>query len=74
MMGDWILILGGLAFWLLAVLCVFRRDIVWRLYSLEPRWRKDNPERTEAWDAKTQRSAYIFVLLGMVFVALGLLI
>lgn len=74
MMGDGILILGGLAFWLLAVLCLFRRDIVWRLYSLEPRWRKDNPERTEAWDAKTQRSAYIFVLLGMVFVALGLLI
>lgn len=73
-MGDWILILGGLAFWVLAALCVFRRDIVWRLYSLEPRWRKDNPERTEAWDAKTQRSAYIFVLLGMVFVALGLLI
>ena len=73
-MGDWILILGGLAFWLLAGLCVFRRDIVWRLYSLEPRWRKDNPERTEAWDAKTQRSALIFVLLGIVFVALGLLI
>ncbi len=73
-MGDWILILGGLAFWLLAGLCLFRRDIVWRLYSLEPRWRKDNPERSEAWDAKTQRSAYIFVLLGMVFVALGLLI
>ncbi len=74
MMGDWILILGGLAFWLLAGLCVLRRDIVWRLYSLEPRWRKDNPERTEAWDKKTQRSALIFVLLGMVFVALGLLI
>ncbi len=73
-MGDWLLILGGLSFWLLAALCLFRRDIVWRLYSLEPRWRKDNPERTEAWDAKTLRSAYIFVLLGMVFVALGILI
>ena len=73
-MGDWILSLGGLLFWLLAVLCLFRRDIVWRLYSLEPRWRQDNPERTDAWDEKTQRSAYIFVLLGIVFVALGLLI
>ena len=73
-MGDWILILGGFVFWLLAVLCLFRRDIVWRLYSLEPRWRKDNPERTAAWDEKTRRSAYIFVLLGIVFVALGLLI
>ena len=73
-MGDGILILGGIAFWILAGLCAFRRDWVWRLYSLEPRWRKDNPERTEAWDAKTQRSAFVFALLGIVFVALGLLI
>ena len=73
-MGDGILILGGVAFWILGGLCCFRRDLVWRLYSLEPRWRADNPERTEAWDAKTRRSALIFALLGLVFVALGLLI
>ncbi len=73
-MGDWILILGGMAFWVLAGLCYFRRDLVWRLYSMEPRWRADNPERTEAWDAKTRRSALVFALLGVVFVALGLLI
>ncbi len=36
-MGDGILILGGVAFWILAGLCYFRRDLVWRLYSLEPR-------------------------------------
>ncbi|MDE2856119.1 MAG: hypothetical protein OXN88_18250 [Chloroflexota bacterium] len=73
-MGDWLLILGGIAFWILAGLCAYRRDLVWRLYSLEPRWRLDNPERTDAWDAKTRRSALIFALLGVVFVALGLLI
>ncbi len=73
-MGDGIMILGGIIFWILAGLCAFRRDLVWRLYSLEPRWRKDNPERTEAWDKKTRRSALIFVLLGVVFVALGLMI
>lgn len=73
-MGDGIMILGGIIFWILAGLCAFRRDLVWRLYSLEPRWRKDNPERTEAWDKKTGRSALIFVLLGVVFVALGLMI
>ena len=71
-MGDGILILGGMAFWLLGGLCYFRRDLVWRLYSLEPRWRADNPERTPAWEAKTRRSALVFVLLGFVFVALGL--
>ena len=73
-MGDGILILGGLAFWILGGLCRFRLDLVWRLYSLEPRWRKDNPDRTHAWEAKTKRSALYFVLVGMVFIALGLLI
>ena len=73
-MGDGIMILGGIAFWVLGGLCAFRRDLVWRLYSLEPRWRIDNPERTATWDAKTRRSALIFVLLGIVFVALGILI
>jgi hypothetical protein len=73
-MGDGILILGGIVFWILGALCYFRRDWVWRLYSLEPRWRKDNPERTEAWDTKTKRSSLVFALLGIVFAALGLLI
>ena len=36
-MGDGILIFGGIAFWVLAGLCYFRRDLVWRLYSMEPR-------------------------------------
>ncbi len=73
-MGDWILILGGIAFWILSGLCALRRDWVWRLYSLEPRWRADNPQRTAAWDAKTRRSATIFALVGLAFVALGVLI
>lgn len=73
-MGDGILILGGIAFWVLAGLCLWRLDLVWRLYSLEPRWRKDNPQRTAVWDAKTRRSALVFGLAGCAFVALGLLI
>lgn len=73
-MGDAILILGGMAFWILGGLCAFKLDWVWRLYSLEPRWRKDNPERTAAWEAKTRRSALYFALIGIVFAALGWLI
>ncbi len=73
-MGDGILLLGGVLFWVLSALCAWRRDLVWRLYSLEPRWRKDNPERSPAWEAKTRRSALVYALLGLVFVALGLLI
>ena len=73
-MGDVILILGGMSFWILGGLCAFKLDWVWRLYSLEPRWRKDNPERTAAWEAKTRRSALYFALIGIVFAALGWLI
>lgn len=73
-MGDAILILGGLAFWILAGLCAFKLDWVWRLYALEPRWRKDNPERTADWEAQTRRSSLYFALMGIVFVALGWLI
>lgn len=40
-MSDAILILGALAFWILGGLCAFKLDWVWRLYSLEPRRRKD---------------------------------
>ena len=72
-MGDGIMILGGIAFWILGGLCYFRLDWVWRLYSLEPRWRKDNPERTPAWEKKTRRSALIFVLIGTASAGLGLL-
>lgn len=73
-MGDFIMIAGGLVFLVLAGLCLSRRDLVWRLYSLEPRWRKENPERTDAWDAKTQRSAMYYALVGIGFIAFGLLI
>ena len=73
-MGDGIMILGGIAFWVLAGLCWFRVDLVWKLYSLEPRWRADNPERTAAWERKTRRSALAFALAGAAFVALGVLI
>lgn len=73
-MGDFIMIAGGFIFLILAGLCLSRRDLVWRLYSLEPRWRKENPERTTAWDAKTQRSAMYYALVGIGFIAFGLLI
>ena len=73
-MGDIFTIMGGIAFLILAGLCYFRRDLVWKLYSLEPRWRENNPERTAAWDAKTQRSAFYYALIGIAFVAFGLLI
>jgi len=73
-MGDFFLIAGGLIFFVLAGLCLFRRDWVWKLYSLEPRWREENPERTDAWDRRTRKSAVYYAIVGLIFVAFGLLI
>jgi len=73
-MGDGLSILGGIVFLGLAGLSYFRPDLVWKLYSLEPKWRKANPERTEKWDEQTKRSAMYFVLIGIVFIAFGFLI
>ena len=73
-MGDGLLIIGGMLFLILAGLCRFRLDLVWKLYSLEPRWREENPERTDIWDIKTRRYAVYYALVGLAFIAFGLII
>lgn len=73
-MGDILLIGGGMIFLVLAGLCILRRDLIWKLYSLEPRWREENPERTDAWDKRTQKSAMYYGIVGIIFIAFGLLI
>ena len=75
LVGDWILILGGIAFWVLAGLCYFPARLglaalfagaalAWPTTRSAPRL--GTPRR----DARR----YIFALLGIVFVALGLMI
>lgn len=73
-MGDGLSIIGGILFLGLAGLSYFRCDLVWKLYSLEPKWRESNPERTEKWDAQTKRNATYFLLIGIAFIAFGFLI
>lgn len=73
-MGDGISLLGGVAFLILSGLSYFRPDLLWKFYSLEPRWRKDNPERTDKWDAKMRRYASYFLLIGILFIAFGSLV
>ena len=73
-MGDGLSILGGFVFFILAGLCLFRRDLVWKLYSLEPKWSEENPERTAIWDERTRRYAVYYGLVGLVLIAFGLVI
>ncbi|MDQ7026025.1 MAG: hypothetical protein Q9P01_01700 [Anaerolineae bacterium] len=68
---DWLLAAGGLILMLLGVIGMFRPALLWRLYVLEPRWRKDNPEKPDDWTAKSKRQGYIFSTLGVIFILLS---
>jgi hypothetical protein len=71
---DFILVLGGLAMVVIGLVGVFRADLLWRLYSMEPRWRRENPEKPWNWENKARRQGYVFVMLGLVFVVLSYLL
>lgn len=71
-MGDWILLIGGLILIALGIISYTNRDLLWRIYSLEPRWRKTNPERTPEWDERARRSSFYYLAAGAIFVLLGL--
>jgi hypothetical protein len=68
---DWILALGGLILMLVGFVGMFRPDLLWRLYALEPRWRKENPEQPQNWQAKAKQQGYIFIASGVMFVLLA---
>ena len=63
-LGGVVLIVVGLVAW-------FRAEWLWRLYSLEPRWRKDHPEQPDDWDKRAKRQGYYFIAFGVIVVLLG---
>jgi hypothetical protein len=50
---------------------MLRPDLLWRLYSLEPRWHKENPEQPQNWHTKAKQQGYIFIASGVIFVLLA---
>jgi hypothetical protein len=73
-MGDGWLLVGGIILTTLGLACQFRPDLIWRLYSLEPRWRRENPTQPANWAVTVRRQGYIFIAAGLGFIALGLTI
>ena len=71
---DYIMAIGGLVMVGIGLVGVFRPDLLWRLYSLEPRWRKENPEQPWNWPRKSRRQGYIIVAVGIFFVVLSFLL
>jgi hypothetical protein len=68
---DGLLGLGGFILMVIGLVGMFRPDWLWRLYMLEPRWRKDNPEKPDNWLSKAKRHGYIYAALGIIFVLLA---
>jgi hypothetical protein len=68
---DWILALGGIILIGLGLIARFKPDYLWRLYSLEPRWRKDNPEQAENWIEKAKGQGYYFLAFGVISILLS---
>lgn len=70
-MNDALLFFGGIVLVVIGLMSLFRRDWLWKLYSLEPRWSKRNPERTPEWDVRTKGYAFYFLAFGAMFIVLG---
>ena len=68
---DWILALGGLILMLVGFVGMLRPDLLWRLYSLEPRWHKEHPEQPQNWHAQAKKQGYIFIASGVIFILLA---
>lgn len=71
---DWILALGGLVMISIGIVGKIRADWLWRLYSLEPRWRKDNPDKPEDWSAKASKQGNYIIIIGMIAVILSVVL
>lgn len=68
---DWILAAGGILLVIIGIIARIRDDLLWRLYSLEPRWRKDNPEMPENWQDKAAKQGIYLIAFGIFTIVLA---
>ena len=71
---DGFLAIGGFTLIIIGLVGMLRPEWLWRLYALEPRWRKDNPEQPDDWQSKAKRHGYLYAALGVIFVLLALVL
>jgi hypothetical protein len=68
---DWIIALGGFTMAIIGLVGRFRPDLLWRLYSLEPRWRKNNPEQPDNWQEQAKKQGLYLFIFGVFFFILA---
>lgn len=71
---DWILALGGIVMVAVGLMGRLRADWLWQLYSLEPRWRKDNPEKPDNWSTRARKQGFYIIIVGVIAIILSVVL
>lgn len=69
---DIYIALGAVAFLVLGVTAYLSPHHLWRLYRIEPRWRRENPEKPEDWPERARRHGYYFIGMSIAAFLFGL--
>ncbi len=69
---DWILAFGGVVLMSIGIAAYYRPNLIWRLYSLEPRWRTEHPEQPADWHTKTRQQSKYYLGFGCISLLLSL--
>ena len=71
---DIYIAVGAALFLALGVIAYLSPHHLWRLYRIEPRWRRENPEKPADWDARARRQGYYFIGMSAAAFLFGLAI
>lgn len=71
---DWLIAAGGLVFIIIGIVARTRPDLLWRLYSLEPRWRKDHPEKPDTWQTTANNHSTYLIGFGVIFIVISIMV
>ncbi len=72
---DIYIAVGATLFLALGVVAYLSPHHLWRLYRIEPRWKRENPEEPpEDWPARARRQGYYFIGMSVAAFLFGLAI
>lgn len=71
---DIYIALGAILFLAMGLTAYISPEHLWRLYRIEPRWRRENPEQPADWPARARRHGYYFIGMSILAFLFGLAI
>lgn len=70
---DFLMVIGGLMLIGIGAIARFKPQMLWDLYSIEPRWKRDHPDQPDDWDTRAHRHAPFYFAVGIIFILLSLI-